>query len=124
MDLCVYFCLFEWGYLMLDFLKRSTIFDKDIKPYVLGFVLSLILTVIPFILVINHIISSYLNYLIILICAVIQIFVHFFYFFHLNCSKHNIWNVIILLFILIIIFIIVFGSIWIMYNLNHHMIMN
>ncbi|AEO08243.1 cytochrome o ubiquinol oxidase subunit IV [Buchnera aphidicola] len=94
--------------------------DTNIKSYFLGFLFSFILTIVPFLLVINKIFSSNTNYIICLLCAIIQIFVHFIYFLHLNFSEEKKWNVISLLFVIIIIFIIVFGSTWIMHHLNHY----
>lgn len=96
-------------------------FDKEIKSYLLGFFFSIILTILPFLLVIKKIFSSEISYIIILICAISQIIIHFLFFFHLNF--HTIegqWNLVTLLFAMIIIFIVVFGSMWIMFNLNHH----
>lgn len=92
-----------------------------LKGYLIGFILSVFLTVVPFILVINN----SLSYLSILICivafAVIQIFVHLIYFLHLNRQSEGGWNLFALLFALLIIFIVVVGSLWIMYNLNINM---
>ncbi|AHG59928.1 cytochrome o ubiquinol oxidase subunit IV [Buchnera aphidicola] len=99
--------------------------DKEIKSYFLGFLFSVVLTVLPFLLVMQKIFSSDLNYIIILICAISQIVVHFLFFLHLNFSTiEGQWNIVALLFVIIIIFIVVFGSIWIMFNLNHHMLLH
>ncbi|QIE02153.1 cytochrome o ubiquinol oxidase subunit IV [Buchnera aphidicola] len=94
--------------------------NKNIKSYFFGFILSFILTIFPFLLVINKFFSNQINYIICLLCAIIQIFVHFVYFLHLNFSPEKKWYLVTLLFIMIIIFIVVFGSIWIMHHLNHH----
>ncbi|QCI16123.1 cytochrome o ubiquinol oxidase subunit IV [Buchnera aphidicola] len=102
---------------MYNFIKSH---NTEIKSYLLGFFLSLILTIIPFFLAIQKIFSNHINYTIILICAISQIIVHFIYFLHLDFSLKTRFNLIALLFVIIIIFIVTFGSIWIMYNLNHH----
>ncbi|QCI20595.1 cytochrome o ubiquinol oxidase subunit IV [Buchnera aphidicola (Brachycaudus cardui)] len=100
-------------------------FDKEIKSYLLGFLFSIVLTILPFLLVIQKIFSSQTNCIIILICAISQIIIHFLFFLHLNINTiEGKWNIITLLFALIIIFIIIFGSIWIMFNLNHHMLLS
>lgn len=105
---------------MQNFIKLNI--NKEIKSYILGFLFSVVLTIIPFILAIKNIFSSEINYTVFLFCAISQIIVHFIYFLHLNFSSKERWNLITLLFVIIIIFIVVFGSIWIMCNLNHHMI--
>ncbi|QIQ42033.1 MAG: cytochrome o ubiquinol oxidase subunit IV [Buchnera aphidicola (Microlophium carnosum)] len=94
--------------------------NKEIKSYFVGFIFSTILTIVPFILAMQKIFCSNINYIIFLLCAISQIVIHFVYFLHLNFSAEARWNLITLLFVIIIIFIVVFGSIWIMFNLNHH----
>lgn len=101
--------------------KIKNNFNKEIKSYIVGFLFSLFLTIIPFFCTLNHLFSRKVNFFVILLCAFSQIIVHFVFFLHLSFSKKNSWNITSLLFVLIIIFIIVFGSVWIMYNLNHHL---
>lgn len=109
---------------MRRLIKCSINFDKEIKSYFFGFLFSIILTVIPFLLVIKKFFSFDISYLSIILCSIIQIVVHFVYFLHLDFSKEQRWSIMTLLFVMIIIFIVVFGSIWIMRNLNHHMVMS
>lgn len=97
-------------------------YNKETKSYTVAFLLSLILTIIPFLSVKIHFFDIKINYFIIIFSALIQIIVHFLYFLHLCDSSNDYWNLMSLLFSLIIIFIIVFGSIWVMYNLNHHVV--
>ncbi|WP_422667362.1 cytochrome o ubiquinol oxidase subunit IV [Buchnera aphidicola] len=94
------------------------------KSYILGFLFSIILTLIPFYFSIEKIFSSKTNHIIIIFCAITQILIHFIYFLDLNFSIEKRWNIVSLLFIMIIIFIILFGSIWIMNNLNNNMMMH
>ncbi|AYN24617.1 cytochrome o ubiquinol oxidase subunit IV [Buchnera aphidicola] len=101
--------------------KIKNNFNKEKNSYIVGFLLSLCLTIIPFFCTLNHLFSREINFFIILLCALSQIIIHFVFFLHLSFSKKNSWNIISLLFVLIIVFIVVFGSIWIMYNLNHHL---
>lgn len=93
---------------------------QGIKSYFFGFSLSCLLTVLPFFIVMQKIFSHDVNHYIVVLFAIIQITVHFIYFLHLNFSDEQRWNVITLLFVTIIIFIVVFGTIWIMSNLNHY----
>lgn len=95
-------------------------FIKEVNSYFLGLFFSIILTIIPFFLVFEHVCRLYITLCVVTLCALIQFLVHLKYFLHLNYTAENYWNYIFLIFTILIIFIIVSGSIWIMYNLNHH----
>lgn len=56
--------------------------------------------------------------------AVIQVLVHLIYFFQMNTSSEERWNLVALLFTAMIIGIVVVGSLWIMYNLNFNMMVS
>ncbi|MGP1939544.1 MAG: cytochrome o ubiquinol oxidase subunit IV [Arsenophonus sp. ET-DL9-MAG3] len=94
------------------------------KTYLIGFILSLILTVIPFLIVMNNTISYYATLWIIISAAIIQILVHLIYFLHMNASLNGNWNLIAFLFTILIISIIVIGSLWIMYHININMMLD
>ncbi|WMY96099.1 MAG: cytochrome o ubiquinol oxidase subunit IV [Arsenophonus sp.] len=97
---------------------------NSIKTYLTGFILSIILTIIPFWMVINNTTSYNKIIYSIIITAIIQILVHFVYFLHINATSNKNWNIISLIFTIVIITIIVIGSIWIMYNLNINMLLD
>ncbi|QIQ41469.1 MAG: cytochrome o ubiquinol oxidase subunit IV [Buchnera aphidicola (Aphis urticata)] len=105
---------------MSKYFKLKLYFNKKVQSYIFGFLFAILLTIIPFFIAKNHFFSYKISQLIIVFCAFLQIMIHFIYFLHLNNISKNHWYLISLLFILIIIFIVVFGSIWIMFNLNHH----
>lgn len=94
----------------------------SMKDYVIGFVLSVILTAIPFWLVMNKVIekSSTLG-VVILALAAVQILVHMVYFLHMNTKSENGWNMLALIFTTVLVVILLSGSIWVMYHLNHNM---
>ncbi|MGL4858368.1 MAG: cytochrome o ubiquinol oxidase subunit IV [Enterobacteriaceae bacterium] len=93
----------------------------NLRAYVVGFILSLILTVIPFWMVMNGTLPhSYVLYGIV-IAAVVQIVVHLVCFLHLHPSSSDEWNLLALAFTLLIIGIVVIGSLWIMHHLNLNM---
>ncbi|WP_226813643.1 cytochrome o ubiquinol oxidase subunit IV [Candidatus Profftia lariciata] len=95
---------------------------NSISSYTIGFILSIVLTFIPFWIVINSN-TTHQNILIIVITmAVIQIFIHLIFFMHMRLVYAERWNLISLLFTFLIITIIITGSLWIMYNLNINMI--
>ncbi|WWO98721.1 MAG: cytochrome o ubiquinol oxidase subunit IV [Candidatus Dasytiphilus stammeri] len=93
-----------------------------IKTYLIGLIISIILTVIPFGLVINRNILPYTPVLILVLsCAILQIIIHLRYFLHIDFSREERWNLLTLIFSMIIIAIFVIGSLWIMWNLNYNM---
>ncbi|MCY1213406.1 Cytochrome bo(3) ubiquinol oxidase subunit 4 [compost metagenome] len=91
------------------------------KSYAIGFILAVILTVIPFKLVMDGSMDKGTILWIILGMAAVQILVHLKYFLHLDTSSEQRSNVIALLFTGLILVIVVAGSLWIMYNLNTNM---
>ena len=93
----------------------------SVKSYLIGFVLSVILTAIPFWLVMEGTASHGVILGAVVTTAVVQIFVHLAYFLHMNTSSEERWNLVALVFTVLIIAIVVGGSLWIMYNLNINM---
>ncbi|MGN6377022.1 MAG: cytochrome o ubiquinol oxidase subunit IV [Sphingomonas sp.] len=92
------------------------------KGYMTGFVLSVILTAIPFWLVMDHVISSVAGADVALLgLAVVQIFVHMVYFLHMNTRSEGGWSMLALIFTLVLVLITLIGSIWVMYHLNANM---
>lgn len=91
------------------------------RSYISGFFLSIILTAIPFALVMKGMLSHRFTLIAIFCAAVVQILVHLYYFLHLDASTKARWSVLSLLFALLIMVLIVGGSIWIMYNLNYRL---
>jgi cytochrome o ubiquinol oxidase operon protein cyoD len=94
----------------------------SMRSYVTGFVLSVILTAIPFAIVMaGGLPSKHLTVLIVLGCAAVQIVVHMIYFLHMNSRSEQGWTLISLIFTVIILFILLSGSIWVMYHMNANM---
>ncbi|MGP1924186.1 MAG: cytochrome o ubiquinol oxidase subunit IV [Arsenophonus sp. NEOnobi-MAG3] len=96
----------------------------SMKTYLIGFILSIILTVVPFWMVMNSTASHDTILWIVIGTAIIQILVHFVCFLHMNTSSDDSWNLLAFLFTILIIGILVIGSIWIMYNLNINMMLD
>lgn len=95
----------------------------SVKSYLIGFILSIILTVIPFSMVMTGSASNSTVILTVVGCAIIQILVHLVYFLHLNTSSEGRWNVVALVFTVLIIGIVVTGSIWIMWSTHYNMML-
>lgn len=89
--------------------------------YVTGFILAIILTVIPFGLVMNGSLSQGAIIFTVFAAAIVQILVHLHYFLHLDRSSDERWNVLAITFTAIAIVVVVGGSLWIMYNLHYNM---
>lgn len=95
----------------------------SVKEYVIGFILSVVLTVIPFAALMFDLFTPVLTLVVILVCAVAQIFVQLIFFLHMNSSSEQLWNTTSAVFTVLIVAIVVVGSIWIMEHLNHNMLM-
>ena len=93
----------------------------SLKSYLTGFVLSLILTAIPFALVMNGTLPSSAILSGIFSAGIVQILVHLHYFLHLDTSSAARWNVLAMMFTLLILALFVGGTLWIMFNLNYRM---
>ena len=92
------------------------------RDYVTGFVLSVILTAIPFWLVMNGVIaSSNMTALVILGFAAVQIVVHMVFFLHMNPRSEGGWNMLALIFTAVLVVIVLSGSLWVMHHLNTNM---
>ena len=89
------------------------------KQYVVGFLLAVVLTAIPFGLVMTHSVAG--SPLLIAGFAVAQILVHVLYFLHVNASEGQRWNLMALIYTAIVVVIILGGSIWIMNHLYLNM---
>ena len=94
----------------------------SLKSYAIGFLLSVILTAIPFWLVMAKVIdkSSTMG-LVLLGFAAVQVVVHMVYFLHMNAKAEGGWSMLALLFTVMVLVIMLAGSIWVMYHLNHNM---
>ena len=91
------------------------------KSYMIGFLLSVVLTAIPFWLVMTGALPAAATGLIITAFAVVQIVVHMVFFLHMNHKSEGGWNMLALIFTIVIVVIAVAGSVWVMYHLNVNM---
>lgn len=92
------------------------------RDYVIGFVLSVILTAIPFWLVMSGAIADkQTTALVITAFAVVQIVVHMIYFLHMNTRSEGGWNMLALIFTIVLVVIVLSGSMWVMFHLNTNM---
>jgi len=93
-----------------------------VKGYLTGFILSVILTAIPFWLVMGNVFEkSSTTALVILAFAAVQIVVHMIYFLHMNAKSEHGWSMLALIFTIVLVVITLSGSLWVMYHMNHNM---
>jgi len=95
--------------------------ERTMRPYIIGIVAALILTAIPFGLVATGALSRSTTLGIIVVFAVIQILVHLRFFLHINLETTPRENLVALAFAAVLIFLMVGGSLWIMFDLYHRM---
>ncbi|MCY9594098.1 cytochrome o ubiquinol oxidase subunit IV [Paenibacillus chitinolyticus] len=89
----------------------------SLKSYVIGFLLSIVLTIIPLVVILNKMVTGKAAILVLLITAVLQFAVQLLFFMHLTDEKGPRYNLLTLILGLVILTTIVAGSIWIMtYN--------
>jgi cytochrome o ubiquinol oxidase operon protein cyoD len=93
-----------------------------VREYMIGFMLAMLLTAIPFWLVIGHAFSrSSTTAAVILALGAVQIVIHMVYFLHMNTKSEGGWTLLALLFTLMLLVIALSGSLWVMYHLNDNM---
>ncbi|MBD2871618.1 cytochrome o ubiquinol oxidase subunit IV [Paenibacillus arenilitoris] len=89
----------------------------SLKSYVIGFLFSIVLTIIPLVVVMNDLLSKTATIAVILVMAVLQFLVQLLFFMHIRDEEKPRFNLMALIFGLVILVTIVAGSIWIMtYN--------
>jgi cytochrome o ubiquinol oxidase operon protein cyoD len=94
-----------------------------VKGYLTGFILSLILTAIPFWIVMGNVFDkSSTTAFVVLAFAAVQIVVHMIYFLHMNAKSEHGWTMLALIFTVVVVVITLSGSLWVMYHMNHNMI--
>ncbi len=93
----------------------------SVKSYLTGFVLAAILTVIPFWVVMDGSLSSFATGAVVVVAGILQLLVHLVFFLHLDRSSAARWNVNAGMFTVLVIGIIIGGSLWVMWNMNYHM---
>ena len=95
---------------------------STLKGYVTGFVLSVILTAVPFWLVMGKVFEKpSVTALVILAFAAVQIVVHMVYFLHMDTKSQGGWTMLALIFTVVLVGITLIGSLWVMNHLKTNM---
>lgn len=91
------------------------------SSYVIGFLLSLLFTIVPYLMVTQDLATGSLRLFALAAFAVAQIFVQLLFFLHLGQEKRPRLHSMAFGFMTMVVVIVVFGSLWIMSNLDYHM---
>jgi len=89
--------------------------------YVLGLVLAAALTAGSFWVASTHLIYPPGVPIAIITLAIAQMGIHLVFFLHITTAPDNTNNILALAFGILIVCLVIFGSLWIMYHLNHNM---
>jgi len=93
----------------------------SLRDYTIGFLLSAVLTAIPFWLVMANPLPAGITAAIVIALAAVQMVAHMIYFLHMNGRTEGGWTMMALIFTLILVAIMLTGSLWVMYHLNTNM---
>ncbi|CAN7304800.1 cytochrome o ubiquinol oxidase subunit IV [Acidovorax sp. LjRoot129] len=95
---------------------------SSLREYAIGFVLSVILTAIPFWLVMAKVIADRNTAVLVLGgFAVVQILVHMVYFLHMNGKVEGGWTLLSTIFTVVFVAIAISGTLWVMFHMNANM---
>ena len=94
----------------------------EIQGYVIGLGLDVLLTVASFLVAKTNLIWAPGIPIALAVLAVAQMGVHLVFFLHITTAPDNTNNILALAFGLLIVLLVVGGSLWIMYHLNHNML--
>ena len=93
-----------------------------LRDYTIGFLLSVVLTAVPFWLVMGDVSwSKQTIAFVIMGFAAVQMVVHMVYFLHMTPKSEDGWTLTSLVFTLILVVITLAGSLWVMYHLDSNM---
>ena len=93
----------------------------NILTYSTGFVLSVLLTVSAYLTVARHLFAGWQLTSALVTLAILQLMVQLVFFLHLGRETKPRWKLLVFWGMLGVLCILVFGSLWIMNNLNYHM---
>jgi len=93
----------------------------SLATYIIGFVLSVLLTLAAYVSFTSNILSGKELLFALIAPAIAQLLVQLVFFLHLGKESRPRWNLTVFLFMLIMVGIVVIGSLWIMHNLDYHM---
>lgn len=97
--------------------------NTKVWPVLIGFILSLLCTVLAYLLVRQGFFNSMTRVALVIGLGFVQTCAQLVFFFHLGAEEKPRWNIMMFGFMLLVVFLVIGGSIWIMYNLNYNTMM-
>lgn len=94
----------------------------SVWSYTTGFVLSILLTIIPFMIIINTWMEGWTLVWFFVAFAVLQLMVQLIFFLHIGKGASAQWNITVFGFMIFFVLIVVVGSLWVMHHLNYNML--
>ena len=108
--------------LSLNEIKKE--WHGTLKSYVIGFVVSVALTILSFYLVISETMTGHNLIYTIMGLALVQAIVQLHFFLHVGQEDKPRWETLVFYFMVLVLLIVAVGSLWIMYDLNERVMMN
>ena len=102
-------------------MKTADTHSTSYASYIVGFILSLVFTVIPYKLATGSSMPRDTLIIYVVLCALVQLIVQLKFFLHLDFSPKLRENLFSFIFTAVILLVFVFGSLWIMHDLNYFM---
>jgi len=99
----------------------SKVTQRNFTTYFIGYMLSIVLTLAAFFIVINETFHGWALVFTLTALALTQLWIQLQFFIHLGNESKPRWNLVVFLFMVLVVLIVVGGSLWIMHNLNYHM---
>jgi cytochrome o ubiquinol oxidase subunit IV len=101
---------------------HEVVHHGSFSDYLIGFALSVVLTAIPFWIVMDNVFREpKVAAAVLMVFAFVQIIVHMVYFLHMNTNSEGGWTVLALIFTVVLVVITLTGSLWIMHHLDSNM---
>jgi len=91
------------------------------RGYLIGFALSVLLTAVPFGVVMAGGVAAPVAAGLCMVLALVQIVVHMVFFLHMNSKSEAGWTMMALIFTIIVVVIALTGTLWVMYHMNANM---
>ncbi|WP_043530022.1 cytochrome o ubiquinol oxidase subunit IV [Litchfieldella xinjiangensis] len=102
-------------------MKDAPASHGSVKSYVTGLILSIVLTIIPFAVVMGDMLDTAPTIWVIVATAVMQILVQLIMFMHMDTKQEEGWNFMSFVFTVTVLALVVGGSLWIMHHLHLNM---
>ncbi len=103
-------------------MSASSSSHGSLRTYLIGFGLSVVLTLIPFGVVMGGVFeTAFWPIIIIFALGAAQMIVHVYYFLHVDASAQGGWMLMSIAFTVLLIVIVLIGSLWVMFHLEENM---